>query len=156
MCLPPHPATTGCASDDDLTFYDGQRCSRVDSYFQNVNSRKGVARLCAPEGVIWARLPEVTTQECARRCQTDSFCDGFHYLWTTRECHLLATVADSGSDGSHRELQHLPKVCKMKGSFEYYTKINECASNPCRNGRPCANLLGYYECDCFIDGTKVP
>ena len=146
--MPPHPPLSGCASDDGLTFYDGQQCSRVESYFANMNSEKDTARRCAPEGVIWARVPDVTTQECARLCQTDSFCDGFHYLWKTRECQLLATVADSGSDGSHRERQHIPQVCKMEGTFEYYTKLNECGSAPCQNGGRCTPGTKSYTCTC--------
>ena len=30
----------------------------------------------------------------------------------------------------------------------FYSDINECASNPCRNGGQCKNRLNYYTCTC--------
>ena len=30
----------------------------------------------------------------------------------------------------------------------FFTDINECTKNPCKNGAQCANLPGTYRCDC--------
>ena len=30
----------------------------------------------------------------------------------------------------------------------FFTDINECVKNPCKNGAECVNLPGTYRCDC--------
>jgi len=144
------PECTGCASADGLTFWDGEQCARFDLYLTQMNENAAVAsdRLCAPADVVEERLFSVSAQECARRCETNSFCDGVHYIWEGRECQLLATTATTGVGGAHMEQQHSRTLCDIPGSFEYYTKSNECESKPCQNGARCTPITREYVCTC--------
>jgi hypothetical protein len=149
-----HARCAGCPSPDGLNFFDGVQCSRITDYFRNVNPSKQLNRLCAPQSVVWLRVKDITMQECARACQTDSFCDGFHYIWKGHWCQLLATTADTGSQGQHVELsraevqRQTSVACTIVGTFEYYTKTDECASDPCQNGGVCTPGTKSYTCTC--------
>ena len=166
------PECTGCPSDDGLTFFDGEACTRLDQYFDTRNTIAGQVRtqrshhssisrtisltyclfyqrLCGAPDFVQESLPGTTLQECARRCETDSFCDGVNYIWERRECQLLATTSATLSDGGHSEQQHTSSGCATPGTFEYFTKSNECASNPCKNGGACTPATRGYACGCY-------
>ena len=46
------------------------------------------------------------------------------------------------------EQQHSRTLCDIPGSFEYYTKSNECESKPCQNGARCTPITREYVCTC--------
>ena len=144
------PECTGCASQDGRSFYDGQECSALELYFENPNAdvADGQSYFCAPADVVYAVHDNVAFQECARLCQTDSFCDGFQYFWAANSCETLATLAPTALDGEHRNLHHTAIPCREQGSVDYWTKLDECLSRPCANGGLCVAGTRDYTCTC--------
>jgi hypothetical protein len=142
--------TAGCPSDDGKTFFDGETCTDLGVYFQHKNREPGKASLCGAPESIQETLPDVTLQECARRCETDMFCDGMNYIWDGRLCQLLATTAPTSSNGAHREAPPASSQCTIPGTFEHFVKVNECGSEPCQNGGFCTPGTRSYSCQCML------
>ena len=141
--------TLGCPSDDGEMFFDGETCTEMAVYFQHKNREPGKESLCGGSEFVQETVPDVTLQECARRCETDMFCDGMNYVWEGRECQLLATTAATMSDGAHWEVPHSSSQCGIPGMFEYFVKVNECGSEPCQNGGLCTPGTRSYSCQCM-------
>jgi hypothetical protein len=139
----------GCTSDDGEMFFDGEICTDMDIYFKHKNREAGKAGLCGAPEYVQETLSDVTLQECARRCETDIFCDGMNYIWDGRECQLLATTAATRSDGAHPELPPGSSQCAIPGTFEHFVKVNECDLEPCQNGGMCTPGTRSYTCQCM-------
>ena len=108
---------------------------------------RNAIKICTASEYMFLDLNECDTEQ---PCENEATCIN---LYGGYSCQCGTGVTGTHCENGMMLLHWSTFHCRFKENRSFFADVDECISDPCRNGATCNNTVGSFVCDCLAGYT---